>query len=85
MENEDYDMTVKTATAAEIQMNFPQYLGFVMNGGEVIVTENGEEVGRFIPRAGTTLTDSLTGILKTKADPADAREEGLREKYACMD
>lgn len=78
-------MTVKTATAAELQTNFPQYLGFVMNGGEVIVTENGKEVCRFIPSAPTSLTDSLTGILKTKADPADAREEGLREKYARMD
>ena len=37
-----------------------------MNGGEVIVTKNGKEVGRFIPRkaAVSYLTDSLTGILK---------------------
>ena len=53
-----------------------------MNGGEVIVTRNGKEVGRFIPREAVVsyLTDSLTGILSGDADIDQAREERLREK-----
>ncbi len=42
----------------------------VMNGNEVIVTKNGKEIGRFIPKdtAVSYLTDSLTGILKGNYD-----------------
>ena len=72
-----------TATATEMQNNFGRYLNIVINGGEVVVTKNGKEVGRFIPRdaAVSYLTDSLTGILKGKYDVKDAREERLRDKY----
>lgn len=59
-------MITATATATEMQNNFGRYLSLVMDGQEVIVTKNGKEVGRFIPRdaAVSYLTDSLTGILK---------------------
>ena len=75
------------ATAAEMQNNFERYLGIVMAGGEVIVTQNGREVGRFIPRdrAVSYLTDSLTGILKNNADISREKEERLREKYEIAD
>ena len=55
-----------TATATEMQNNFGRYLNLVMSGQEVIVTKNGREVGRFIPKdaAVSYLTDSLTGIMK---------------------
>ena len=38
----------------------------MMSGREIIVTKNGREVGRFIPKeaAVSYLTDSLIGILK---------------------
>lgn len=78
-------MDIRTATVQEMQTNFAKYLGFVANGGEVIVTDNGEEVGRFIPRSRTPLTDSLVGILKSKEDPDKAREEALLKKYANPD
>ena len=57
-------MVGATATATEMQNNFGRYLSIVMSGNEVIVTKNGKEVGRFIPRstAVSYLTDSLTGI-----------------------
>ena len=76
-----------TATATEMQNNFGRYLSLVQNGGEVIVTKNGREVGRFIPRttAVSYLTDSLTGILKGGMDIDQAREERLREKYEITD
>ena len=53
-----------TATATEMQNNFGRYLSLVMDGVEVIVTKNGREVGRFLPRdaAVSYLTESLTGI-----------------------
>ena len=74
-----------TATATEMKNQFGKYLQMVMNGDEVIVTKNGQEVGRFIPRDKTVsyLTDSLTGILKGNYD--DAREEFLKEKYEIID
>ena len=43
-------MEISTATATEMQNNFGKYLSLVMAGQEVIVTRNGKEVGRFIPK-----------------------------------
>ncbi len=76
-----------TATATEMQNNFGRYLSLVMDGTEVIVTKNGKEVGRFVPREATVsyLTDSLTGILKGDVDPDHVKETRLREKYAIAD
>ena len=79
--------TIATATSTEMQNNFGRYLHIVMNGGEVVVTKNGKEVGRFIPRnaAVSYLTDSLTGILKESTDMDQARAERLKEKYERAD
>ena len=76
-----------TATATEMQNNFGKYLSLVMAGQEIIVTKNGREVGRFIPKdaAVSYLTDSLTGILKGDYDIDQAKEERLREKYEAAD
>ena len=80
-------MVTTTATATEIQNNFGRYLSLVMSGQEVVVTRNGREVGRFIPKEATVsyLTDSLTGILKGDDDPGRVREEGLAKKYEITD
>ncbi len=76
-----------TATATEMQNNFGKYLNMVLNGDEVIVTKNGKEIGRFIPKdtAVSYLTDSLTGILKGKYDLEQERATALREKYEITD
>ena len=76
-----------TATATEMQNNFGRYLNLVMSGQEVIVTKNGREVGRFIPKDAVVsyLTDSLTGILKEDDDLDDARTERLTKKYGSID
>lgn len=80
-------MVGATATATEMQNNFGRYLNIVMGGKEVIVTKNGKEVGRFIPRdaAISYLTDSLAGILKGDTDIAQEKEKGLRDKYEIAD
>ena len=67
--------------------NFGRYLNLVISGQEVVVTKNGKEIGRFIPRdaAVSYLTDSLTGILKDDVDLETAKEERLREKYGPAD
>ena len=72
-----------TATATEMQNNFGRYLNIVIGGQEVIVTKNGREVGRFVPKstAISYLTDSLTGILKGGELAEDLRDMRLREKY----
>ena len=76
-----------TATATAMQNNFGRYLNLVMSGQEIIVTKNGKEVGRFIPKeaAVSYLTDSLTGILKEKNDLAKITEEDLKAKYGIVD
>lgn len=80
-------MTIETATATEMQNNFGRYLNLVMSGNEVIVTKNGREVGRFIPKdtAISYLTDSLTGILKEEYDLDEVKTERLTEKYGSID
>ena len=76
-----------TATATAMQNNFGRYLNLLMSGQEIIVTKNGKEVGRFIPKeaAVSYLTDSLTGILKEKNDLAKIKEEDLKAKYGIVD
>lgn len=76
-------MVGATASATEMKNNFGRYLNLVISGQEVVVTKNGKEIGRFIPRdtAVSYLTDSLTGILKGDVDLEAAKEERLREKY----
>lgn len=70
-------MVTATATASEMQNNFGKYLNMVINGEEVIVTQNGQEIGRFIPRntVAAYLTDSLAGVLKGNYDIEQEREE----------
>ena len=76
-----------TATATEMQNNFGRYLNMVIEGKEVVVTRNGKEEGRFIPKeaAVSYLTDSLSGILSGDYDMDRMREEGLRKKYEITD
>lgn len=80
-------MAVEMATATEVQNNFGRYLSQVMAGQELIVTKNGKEVARLVPKAAAMsyLTDSLTGILKGSYDLEQAREERLKEKYEAVD
>lgn len=80
-------MITATATATEMQNNFGKYLNLVISGQEIIVTKNGREVGRFIPKdaAVSYLTDSLTGILKGNYDMNEEKSERLKEKYGFTD
>ena len=79
--------TTMTATATEMQNDFGRYLNLVISGQEIVVTKNGKEVGRFIPKEATVsyLTDSLTGILKNDYDLKEAKSERLKEKYEITD
>ena len=80
-------MITATATAPEMQNNFGRYLNLVMSGQEVIVTKNGREVGRFIPKNAVVsyLTDSLTGILKEDYSLEKVKTERLTQKYGAVD
>ena len=79
--------TIEIATATEMQNNFGRYLNLIMSGHEIIVTKNGREVGRFIPKnaAISYLTDSLTGILKENYDLEKTKTERLTEKFGSID
>ncbi len=76
-----------TATATEMQNNFGKYLNLVMKGQQIVVTKNGKEIGRFIPKNVTVsyLTDSLTGILKENYNLDDEKTKRLNEKYGIVD
>ena len=80
-------MITATATATEMQNNFGRYLNLVMSGQEVIVTKNGREVGRFIPKdaAVSYLTESITGILKEDYSLEEVKTERLTQKYGAVD
>ena len=80
-------MITATATATEMQNNFGRYLNLVMSGQEVIVTKNGREVGRFIPKNAVVsyVTDSLTGILKEDYSLEKVKTERLTQKYGAVD
>jgi hypothetical protein len=58
-----------------------------MSGQEIIVTRNGQEIGRFVPKDAiiSYLTDSLTGILKGDYDIDKVKAESLKEKYEMAD
>lgn len=74
-------MITATVTATEMQNNFGRYLNLVMSGQEIIVTKNGREVGRFIPKdaAVSYLTDSLTGILGGNYDLDEVKTKRQNE------
>lgn len=76
-------MKIIVVTSTEIQNNFEKYLSLVMSGQEVIITRNGKEVGRLVPKdtAVSYLTDSLAGIIKESYDLDKVKEEELMKKY----
>lgn len=80
-------MDIVIATATEMQNNFGKYVNMVMNGKEILVTKNGKEIGRFIPKGEKArfLTDSMRGIIKGDIDPEKEKEDYLREKYGFND
>ena len=80
-------MVEATATATEMKNNFGKYLEMIIRGNEVIVTRNGKEIGRFIPKSKSVsfLTDSLTGIISGDYDTKEERRKALESKYAMSD
>ena len=71
----------------DLRNNVGPYLDMAVNGREVIVTREGREVVRLLPRGAVVsfLTDALTGALRGVERPETAREEYLREKYEIAD
>lgn len=80
-------MAHTVATATEMKNNFGRYLDLVMKGEEVIVTKNGKEVARFVPRDASVsyLTDTLTGVLSGTNTNDDPRMDSLKKKYEIAD
>ena len=70
-------MIATIATATQMQNNFGKYLNLVMKGQEVIVTKNGKEIGRLIPKNTVVsyLSDSLTGIIKNEYNLDDIKTD----------
>ena len=80
-------MLSSIATRDTIQEHISEYLDMMENGEEIIMTRNGKEIGRFLPRGKVVslAADRLRGILSKEIDAAKARDEILREKYEIAD
>ena len=80
-------MVEATATATEIKNNFGKYLDMIIRGNEVVITKNGKEIGRLIPKSQSIsfLTDSLTGLIKGDYDVKEEKRKALESKYALSD
>ncbi len=80
-------MVAATATATDMQNNFGRYLNMILDGKEVIVTKNGKEIARLIPKDAVVsyLTDALTGILREDGDLDSARKERVKARYDSID
>ena len=70
-------MIATIPTATQMQNNFGKYLNLVMKGQEVIVTKNGKEIGRLVPKNTVVsyLSDSLTGIIKNEYNLDDIKTD----------
>ena len=75
------------ATATEMKNNFGIYMEYILNGQQVIITKNGKEVGRMIPKGDVvkSLTNSISGIVSADLDYEEERERLLKEKYEVID
>ncbi len=80
-------MITTITSATEMKNNFGKYLNLLNSGQEIIITKNGKEIGRFVPKDFTIsyLTDSLTGILKGDYDLNEIKNERLKRKYDSAD
>lgn len=76
---------MEIVTATEMKNHFGKYLNMIAMGKEIIITKNGKEIARLLPKekSSSFLTDSLTGILKNVDE--DLRERALKEKYGIAD
>ena len=76
-------MLTMMATVNVMQKNFPKYIAPILKRYEVVITDNGKEIGKFVPKvkSATPLTDSMIGILKSEDSVEEERENYLRQKY----
>ena len=72
-------MIATIATATQMQNNFGKYLNLVIEGQKVIVTKNGKEIGRLVPKNTVVsyLSESLTGIIKNEYNLDDIKTDGF--------
>ncbi|MBO6177607.1 MAG: hypothetical protein J6O04_00320 [Selenomonadaceae bacterium] len=72
---------LQTATAANIEQNISQYMQSMESGDEIIIFDNGQEIGRLVPKgvAVSFLTDSLVGILKKDCETKPFKQLPLIE------
>ncbi len=80
-------MLSSIATREAIQEHISEYLDMMENGEEIIMTKNGKEIGRFLPRGKVVslIGEKVAGIIRGDIDVDKIREEALRRKYALAD
>ena len=85
------------ATDIEFKENIDHYLKVMEDGGEIVVTKNGKNIGKFVPetiynenievtpekprKSAEEALKALTGVLKSKEDYKTLKDKYLREKY----
>ena len=80
-------MLTMTTTVADVQHDFQKFVSVMRDGYEITLTENGKEIGKFIPlkKSKTPITDSLIGFFHEDLSLDDEREKYLRGKYELID
>ena len=80
-------MLSSIATRDTIQEHISEYLDMMENGEEIIMTKNGKEIGRFLPRGKVVslIAEKVAGIIRGDIDVNKIREEALRKKYEIAD
>ncbi len=80
-------MLSPVASREAVQENISEYLDMMENGQEIIMTKDGKEIGRFLPRNKVVsfAAERLAGILHGNADVDKIKEEALRKKYDIAD
>ena len=76
-------MLSSIATRDTIQEHISEYLDMMENGEEIIMTKNGKEIGRFLPRGKvvTLIGERLKGILSNRnLFGIDLYEAGIGKK-----
>ncbi len=77
-------MALEYVTEENFKNNAGKYIDMLSDENiNVIITRDGEEVGRLIPKSEVirSLVDELTGILNKEYDIDEERTKALRAKY----
>ena len=61
-------MPVMTATIQDVESDFTKYIASMRDGYEIIVTENGAEIGKFVPKTKSASNNAYENLQKYRRE-----------------